>query len=157
MLALRTRLRAYFGTDRIPHLENLMANEILTLLHGLVSQSTEATAAQQASFLNLHNGLNRQEQAIRDLTAQLAAAVEGNGKVTPEMQELATRLSTSLDDIKKAAQTADDGFEPVEEPAPGTDAPANPEVPAEVPADETPTVPVEGQPVTDEGTTSRKR
>ncbi len=117
-------------------------SEILTMLHGLVAQTTEASAAQQASFVNLHNGLTRQEQAIRDLTAKLAEAVESNGKVTPEMQEIATRLQESLTDIKKAAETADDGFEPVE--APDTEdvlAEPNPGVPA------TPNVPVDGSPV----------
>jgi regulator of replication initiation timing len=150
LTAFRTRVRRYLGTDVIPRLEALMANEILTLLNGLVNQTTEASAAQQASFLNLHNGLTRQEQAIRELTAQLAAAVEGNGKVTPEMQEVATRLSESLADIKKAAQTADDGFEPVEEPTeptdPGTEVPPVDVPPVDVPVEPTPDVPVTDQP-----------
>lgn len=154
---LRTRLRAYLGTDRIPLLESsLMANEILTLLNGLLNQSKEASAAQQASFLNLHNAVGRLDSQVADLRNQLA----NSGTVTEEMQTLANDITTSLGDMKKAAETADDGFEPVEEPTdgtePGTDMLAEP-----APADETPTVPVEvpveGAPVTDEGTTGRKR
>lgn len=142
----RNVLRRYLGTDTLPRLENTMG-DILTLLNGLVTQTTEATAAQQASFLNLHNGLNRQEQAIRDLTARLDEAVANNGQVTPEMQELANRIQAGLTDIKTAADTADNGFEPVEVP---TEDPTVPVEQPETPVEETPG---EG----DTGTTSRRR
>jgi hypothetical protein len=151
VLPIRACIRRYLGTD---HLEEHVTS-MLELLNGLVAKTTEASAAQQASFLNLHNGMNRLTQQVTDLRAQLAAG----GEVTEDMQVLANSITESLSDMRKAADTADDGFEPIEEPVvvePGVE-PANPEVPAEVPADETPTVPAEGQPVTDEGTSSRKR
>jgi uncharacterized phage infection (PIP) family protein YhgE len=160
VLSLRTRLRAYLGTDLLPLLESQMTT-MLELLTGLTNQTAEASAAQQASFLNLHNGMNRLAQQVTDLRQQLADAAANSGQVTEEMQVKANEISESLADMKKAADTADNGFEPVEEPVitdPGTEVPANPEVPVETtPAEETLTVPVEGQPVTDEGTTSRRR
>lgn len=159
MFSLRIRLRAFLGTDHLPPLESQMTT-MLELLNGLLNQSKEASAAQQASFLNLHNAVGRLDSQVADLRQQLADAAANGDSVTEEMQVLANDITTSLGDMKKAAETADDGFEPVEEPTegtePGTDVPAEP-----APADETPTVPVEvpveGAPVTDEGTTSRKR
>jgi hypothetical protein len=63
-----------------------------------------------------------------------------NGDVSPEVQALATyNCQENLTTMKKAAETADDGFEPVEVPGddestdpsgpvdPGTDAPAEPD------------------------------
>jgi hypothetical protein len=138
--SFQARVRRWLGTDTLQRIEELMATEVLTLLQGLVSQTTEASAAQQASFVNIHNALNRQDTAIRDLTTRLNEAIESNGRVTPEMQEAASQVSAALADLKKAAETADDGFEPAEEPTeeqpvdvlPGDEFP-----PAEVPADET--------------------
>ncbi|WP_433731036.1 hypothetical protein ACQP2Y_21655 [Actinoplanes sp. CA-051413] len=132
---------------------------MLELLNGLVAKTTEASAAQQASFLNLHNAVGKLQANV----ARLEQLVR-DGEVSEELQTLVTQVASNVEDMRKAADTADDGFEPVEEPVavePGAE-PANPEVPAEpvpggVPADETPTVPVEGQPVTDEAPTSRKR
>jgi hypothetical protein len=144
-LSLRTRLRAYLGTDLLPLLESQMST-VLESLQALAAQQTEASAAQQASFSNLHGAIQRLEQAVR------------NGDVSPEIQTAVDDLKRGFDTMRDTAVQADDGFEPVDAPTPGTDAPANPDVPAEpAPVDETPTVPVEGQPVTDEGTTSRKR
>lgn len=128
---IRKSLRGLLGTDGIQRIEALMATEILTLLQGLAAQTTELTATQQASFVNIHNAINRQSEAITDLTRRLEDALANNGKVTPEMQEAANKVSTALADLKKAAETADDGFEPAEAPteepaAPGDETPAAP-------------------------------
>jgi ABC-type transporter Mla subunit MlaD len=129
---IRTGVRSYLGTDALPRLESTMS-DWLTVLNGLVTQTSEASAAQQASFLNLHNGINRLDGQIADLQQQLADALANSGTVTPEMQALADQISTSLDDMKTAADTADDGFEPVAAPV-------------------EPTTPVETAPVGDEPT-----
>ncbi len=142
------RLRQLLGTDHLPRINRkldtleLAMADFLTLLNGLAAQSSEASAAQQASFLNIHNALNRQGQQIADLQQQLADAISAQGRVTPEMQAKADQIAESLADIRRGAETADDGFEPVEEPA--TEVPAEPEVPAveeptvEVPAEQPP-------------------
>jgi outer membrane biosynthesis protein TonB len=134
----RSRVRAFLGLNALPRMESTMTS-MLTLLQGLSAQTSEASAAQQASFLNLHNGLDRLSQNVRDLQEQVA-----NGDVSPEVQALATQLSENLTTIKKAAETADDGFEPVE--VPGDDEPTDPGTPAtpEVPAE--PEVPVVDEP-----------
>jgi hypothetical protein len=123
-MGLRATIRVYLGTDRIPYLfdhlrgiEATMANEILTLLQGLASQTAELNATQQASIVNIHNGFERLSANIRDLSQQLADALASNGAVTPEMQAAADEISQALADIKKGAETADDDFEPVEPPA----------------------------------------
>lgn len=130
-LSIRDSVRDYLGTDALPRMESTMS-DWLTVLNGLVTQTSEASAAQQASFLNLHNGINRLDSQIADLRQQLADALANQGTVTPEMQALADQISTSLGDMKTAADTADDGFEPVaaptepttsEEPAPMGDEP----------------------------------
>lgn len=113
---LRTRIRAYLGTDTLTRMEQTMS-DWLTVLNGLVNQTTEASAAQRASFLNLHNGINSLGGQISDLQQQLADALANSGTVTPQMQALADQISTSLTDMKAAADTADDGFEPVTEPS----------------------------------------
>ncbi len=150
------RVRRWLGTDQIASLtDRFNAQEatmttMLELLTGLVTKTTEASAAQQASFLNLHN-------AVDKLTANVARLEQlvANGDATEEMQTLATEIRTNLDDMKKAADTADDGFEPVETPTeptePGTptepatpveptpDVPGDPQVPGDTPAEgETP-------------------
>ncbi len=152
-MSLRCAVRRYLGTDHTPAihrrldaLEAKMA-DFLTLLNGLAAQSEEATAAQQASFLNIHNALNRQGQQIADLQQQLADAVAAQGRVTPEMQAKADEIAQSLADIKKGAETADDGFEPAEEPVEPVP-PAEP-VP-DVPGDETPTQEVPAAPAESE-------
>jgi hypothetical protein len=159
MLPFRTRLRAYLGTDLLPVLESRMTT-MLELLTGLVAKTTEASAAQQASFLNLHNAMNK----LTTNVARLEQLVR-EGEVSEELQTLVTQVSSNVEDMRKAADTADDGFEPVQDTpvvtdpgteAPPADVPAEP-APGEGPVDETPTVPVEGQPVTDEGTTSRRQ
>jgi hypothetical protein len=137
LTALRTAVRRYLGTGTLPRMESNMTS-MLTLLQGLSAQTSEASAAQQASFLNLHNALDRLSQNVRDLQEQVA-----NGDVSPEVQALATQLSENLTTIKKAAETADDGFEPVEVPEDG-DEPT-------VPVEPTPEVPAEPEvPVVDE-------
>lgn len=146
--SLRDRIRRYLGTDN-PRMENTMAT-MLELLTGLTAKTTEASAAQQASFLNLHNAVDklttnvaRLEQLVRD------------GEASEELQTLATQISENLGDMKKAADTADDGFEPVEAPpveTPGGDVP-----PADQPVEDgTPVEPGNEVPPTD-GSTSRRR
>lgn len=153
---LRNAIRRYLGTkqalNHISDLEERMATW-LTVMNGLVEQSTAASAAQQTSFANLHNGQVRQEQQIAEFKQMLADALAKNGEVTPEMQAKVDEISQTLTDMKNAADTADDGFEPVEEP---TD-----EVPpVEQPTEEQPPVvtePVEGEPtVPSEGETRRR-
>ena len=152
MTSLRTRLRAYLGTDHLPRIEDRMTT-FLTLLTGLAAQQQEASAAQQASFLNLHNAVDKLQQSVIDLQTAVA-----NGEVSDEVQAAATAISENLATMKKAAETADDGFEPVEAPT----EPTNPTLPngpvdgGDVPVvtdptdgtgvDETPTVPVEDVP-----------
>jgi hypothetical protein len=144
LFGFRTRIRALLGTDTLPRIEALMANEMLTLLQGLAAQTAELNATQQASVVNIHNA------SIRDLSQQLADALAADGKVTPEMQAAADQIQTALADIKKGAETADDDFEPAEDPA--DDEPAGGDVPADggdtpvdtdpvdtTPVDETPT------------------
>jgi hypothetical protein len=158
MPSFRDRLRAYLGTDTNPRIEEHMANEILTLLNGLVAQTSELSATQQASVVNIHNGFERMNTSIRDLSQQLADALANDGKVTPEMQAAADQIQSALADIKKGAETADDDFEPVEAPTEPTD-PNVPSGPVDggdtpvvtdpidgTPVDETPTVPVEDVP-----------
>ncbi|MGX6605646.1 hypothetical protein ACWKSP_26460 [Micromonosporaceae bacterium Da 78-11] len=149
MFSLRTRLRAYLGTDPNPALEATMTT-FLTLLTGLAEQQQAASAAQQASFLNLHNAVDKLTQSITDLQTAVA-----NGDVSDEVQAAATAISENLTTMKKAAETADDGFEPVEVPTeptdPGTGVPVDgqPVVTDPIdgtPVDETPTVPVEDVP-----------
>lgn len=152
---LRDHIRRYLGTQTIPnHLADLeeRMTTMLELLNGLVTKTTEASAAQQASFLNLHNAVGklttnvaRLEQLVRD------------GETSEELQAVAAQIRTNLDDMKRAADTADDGFEPVEAPTdPG--APVA-EVPAEQPVVETPTdtVPVDETPTEEVQPQSRKR
>lgn len=135
--SLRDRIRGFLGTDQIASLHRrLDAQEatmttMLDLLNGLVSKTTEASAAQQASFLNIHNALNRQGEQITDLQRQLREALENQGEVTPEMQAKADEIAQSLADIKRGAETADDGFEPVEVPDEDGDVIATPDVAAE--------------------------
>lgn len=130
-LSLRDRIRAYLGVDALQRIEETMATEFLTMLQGIAAQTSELTATQQASFVNIHNAINRQTQQITDLRQQLTDALQNQGKVTPEMQAKADEIAQSLADLKKGAETADDGFEPVEEPT------------EPAPGDETPTVPTE--------------
>nr|WP_221374382.1 hypothetical protein [Actinoplanes polyasparticus] len=127
---LRDRIRAYLNTDRLPRMEQNMA-DWLTTLNGLVQQTTAASAAQATSFSNLQGAIGRQTADI----AELRRLLEQAGEVTPEMQALAAQIGQSLDDMKKAAETADNGFEPVEE------------VPTDVPGDGVP--PTDGQPPVD--------
>jgi hypothetical protein len=136
--SLRDAVRHYLGTahidtipDRLHRMEQTMATWT-TVLNGLVEQTTAASAAQATSFSNLQGAINRQTEAIADLQRQLAEA----GEVTPEMQARVAEISAALDDMKKAADTADNGFEPVDEA---------PEQPSETPDNE---VPVEEQPTT---------
>lgn len=115
----RARLRRYLGTDTLPRMERTMANW-LTVLNGLVEQTTAASAAQAASFSNLQGAINRQSTAIADLQKQLADAVANGADVPADMQAKVTEISQALDDMKKAADTADNGFEPVEDEEPET-------------------------------------
>ena len=164
MFGLRDRIRAYLGVESLPRLENTMTT-MLELLTGLTAKTDEASAAQQASFLNLHNAVTRLEQNVRALQEQVA-----NGDASPAVQELAGKLAENLATMKKAAETADDGFEPVEAPTEPTtpvdpSAPVDPTAPVEptpetpaeptVPGDDTPTVPVEDVPA-DPGTQAKR-
>jgi hypothetical protein len=134
---MRTWIRRYFG---ITDLETHMATWLDTL-HALAAQTTAASAAQVVSFTNLQNGLNRQEQQIAELRAQLRNATE----VTPEMQAKVDEISLTLADMKSAADTADNGYEP---------APVEPEQPPVEPVedDSDPEQPVENPDVPAEPT-----
>jgi hypothetical protein len=129
---LAERLRRWLGLDDITHtlrrIEETMANEMIDLLQGLVAQTSELTATQQAAFTNIHNGQARLEQQIGDLKTQLTDALNRGGKVTPEMQDAATQISDALADLKKAATVASSDFdEPADDngdqPADGGDIP----------------------------------
>lgn len=126
-------IRRYLGTDLLFQLEAIMTNEILTLLQGLVAQTKDLDAIQQASVVNIHNGFQRMQTAIADLTQRLNAALDNDGAVTPEMQAAAEQIQTALADIRKGAETASGDFDPVDEP----------------PADDNPPVVDPGTPVTD--------
>ncbi|WP_213004864.1 hypothetical protein [Paractinoplanes toevensis] len=128
-LSLKHRIRRYLGTHLLPHLEDHMTT-FVTLLNGLAAQQQEASAAQQASFVNLHNAIGRLDQSVRDLEQAVA-----NGDASPEVEAKAAEISQALADMKSAADTADNGFEPVEEPP--AEEPAQPEAPVE-PGTETP-------------------
>jgi hypothetical protein len=137
--ALRTKVRAYLGTDTLPRMESQMTT-FLTLLTGLAEQQSAASAAQQASFLNLHNALGKLEQSVRDLQQAVT-----DGQASDEVAAVAAQISENLTAMKTAADTADDGFEPVVEPTdPGT------------PTEPTPGEPVDPDaPVADGTTTGR--
>ncbi|WP_250029775.1 hypothetical protein [Paractinoplanes maris] len=156
-VSLRSRIRAYLGTDTLPRMEQAMATWT-TVLNGLVEQTTAASAAQATSFTNLQNAITRQTTAIGDLQSQLETAVANGDSVPEGMQAKVVEISQALDDMKKAADTADNGFEPVEE------TPA--EEPVEVPGGDTSPVdqPVEpgtdvppAEETTEQGNTARRR
>src|ERR1051325_1394106 len=110
-MSLRDRIRAYLGTDTLPRMETTMTT-MLELLTGLTAKTTEASAAQQASFLNLHN-------AVDKLTGNLARLerLPPGREASEEPHTRAAQISENLTYMKKAANPADDGFEPVEAPA----------------------------------------
>ncbi len=138
----RTRLRRVLGTDQLPALyrryQALEAHmsTVLESLQALAAQQTEASAAQQASFSNLHGAIQRLETAVRE------------GQVSPEIEQAVADLKTGFDTMRDAANSADDGYEP----APAE--PSTPEVP-QTPGDDTPTVPVENAPADTEGASRR--
>jgi uncharacterized phage infection (PIP) family protein YhgE len=123
---MRTWLRRYLGLDT---LEETMATWT-DVLNQLVAQTTAASAAQATSFSNLQAAINRQGTEIAELRDLLA----NGGEVTGEMQAKVDAIAQSLIDMRTAADTADNGFEPA-------------------PDDEDPTGPVEDdttEPVQDE-------
>jgi hypothetical protein len=159
--SLRDAVRHYLGTahidtipDHLHRMENTMAQWI-DVLNGLVAQTEAASAAQATSFSNLQGAINRQTADIAELRRLLDDAAQNAGEVTPEMQAKVTAIATALDDMKKAADTADNGFEPVETPEEPPSAPVDtPELPGDVPVDGPVVEPGTDTPV--EGDTQRR-
>lgn len=89
-------IRRYLGTH---NLEETMAR-IIDLLNGLVAQQTAASAAQATSFNNLHNAINKLEQAV------------ANGEASPEIEAAVGQLRDGFDALQQAANDADNGHEP---------------------------------------------
>ncbi len=117
---MRDWLRRYLGTRQaLNHLADLeeRMSEITDALNRLAEQTNAVSAAQATSFSNL-------QAAINDLKA---------GKLSPEQQEIVTRIENSLTKLGDDAQRADDGYEQVPDVDPGDEQPTDPN----------------GQPVTD--------
>jgi hypothetical protein len=136
---LRHRVRCWLGVTDLHHqlqrIEATMANEILNLVQGLVAQTTDLTATQQAAFTNIHNGQQRLDSKIGELKQQLADALAGDGKVTPEIQAAVDQIAQAYADLKQGATVASQGFDedhsadedqPVVPPADGGDTPTDP-------------------------------
>jgi hypothetical protein len=122
---LQQHLQRWLGTDHLHHhLRRIEArmSEMTDLLHGLLQQEADASAAQATSFHNI-------DVAFQELKTAIA-----NGDVTPEVQDAADKLSAGFASLQKAAEDEgrlyapadDNGDQPVvTPPADGGDTPVD--------------------------------
>ncbi|MCG5464215.1 hypothetical protein MED01_002380 [Micromonospora sp. MED01] len=73
-----------------------------------------AREAQDASNQNVRDALTRLEAKVAELET-----IINDGEASPEVQAKLDELKSAADDVRTAAESADDGYEPpVVEPAP---------------------------------------
>ena len=96
------------------HRQEIRMAKISDELDDVQRRIQAAREAQDASNANVRGALVRLEAKVAELEA-----IINNGEADPEVQAKLDELKSAADDVRTAAESADDGYEPpVVEPAP---------------------------------------